>query len=1012
MRRNSPESSHSRPQRQQESKIQGIKTIGIVSTPIIWPVKQRPLRFSKNSADQNPERKNTYSLFLPTVSTSAAFEETGNDSLAAFTEKINPDNTVMNQLPNENILNDSGSSFRGTSDAADAGTEPSVNAAVPLLQNRSPYTELAWTLANGLDSSDSESASHSPVSTSSSSTAYEYKKETMWILSSHSITNNFMHISDILEPVSWWSETVFHHHITSDIQEDRHYSLSSLSISPTEEKSSVQKSRLDLLDFAPESIRLEMVEGNADREPISMLTASGEFQLRKSTHIKERHSGGITNLTSVETPRANPTTFFQNMKKAYTRFMPDIQLTTSVLGHSRELLTFSAFLVVTGWTSPAFKPVVTTLPVYQKSMTDIYLESDSLFTSNSNYWSHHLKHSVYFQKPSETLRNGVLEKNLEAFHDSNENEESTFSILEPENMNRVGSSWDSGYLDFPAKYVDISPSLTASFWTASYHLKEASQFSGEPSENWWLSFNKLLSSPTERLPSVSSPTKSDSISKQTSAIRLLGHRAKEMNFSSRASALETQIFSSFILGLSKRISESNGRTISQLQSAMNFANLTISSNTEFYFYFPFPSLEAPLSQPSVRVQVSPFDKVLENSTEKLMIFDSLHVEIGTDVVSDQTNMTFLNNGQQLVSVLPAHSGMQPSCSRDSQAAFLINTPVKSLVNSTRAHGSPQTQSLSAKDAVTTTIDKAGSSVQIDAGFFLENNGSTSSDLLPMTLSLELRHLLHSNSKFRVSVPPNSYTTPPLRQSFHNQLHTISPSLIPQWNVAELSLPTTVTLRSHLTVLGQNSVENQRDSLRYSLWAVEQEIIVDNEDIRNSAVLTSINTLRLSKCDSKGEMYGSLSKHSEGMSSLNIVSTRALDFENMDYGHFAHVSSVLESSRTAVMNDAIPLPPSYSGVVIQHKETILMGSLTTPAAAIHHSFMQSKMPVSAVTYHQSSISAPVHSLANSPSGTSQNTTPYPPLNQLTSSPAVFLSCLCYSELGCLCQPEVNYSMSSH
>ncbi|PKU40622.1 hypothetical protein llap_9075 [Limosa lapponica baueri] len=1007
MKRNSPESSLSRPQRQKESKIEGVKTIGIISTPIIWPVKQRPLRLGKNSADENPERKSTYSLFLPTISTSAASEETSNSTWAVFTEEISLDNAVVNQLPNENVLNGSRSSFHGTSDAADALTEPSVNAAVPLLQSRSPNAELARTLADGLDHSDSESAFRSPVS-SSSTAAYEHKKGTVWISSSNSSTTNSMHISNVLEPVSWWSEAVFHHQITSDIQEDRLNSLSSLSVSPTEEKSSFKKSRLDLLDFAPENFYLEMVEGNADRKTFSTLATNSEFQLRKSMHIKEHHSGGITNLTSVETPHANPTTAFQNMKKPYTKLMPDILLTNS---HSRELLTFSTLLVGTGWTSSAFKHVVTTLPVYQQSLTDIYVESGSIFISNSNYWSHYLKHSVYFQKPSETRRKGVLENNLDAFHGSNENEESSFSISELENMNRVDSSWDSGYLDFPTKYVDISPSLTASFWTVSYHLKEASQvFSGEPLENWWLSLNKLLSSPTEKLPSIISPAKSDSTSEETSAIRLLGHRAEEMNFASHASASEAQIFSSFVPGLSKRVSESNGRTM--LQSTVNFANLTVSSNSGFYFHFPLPSLEAPLSQPSV--QVSPFEKVLENSTEKLMILDSLPIQTGTDTLSDQTNMTFLNNRQQSVSVLPTHSGTQASFSRDNQAAFLINTAVKSSVNSTRTHGSPQSQSLSVNDAVTNTIDKARSKVQIDAAVFLKNISSMSSDFLPMTLSLELRHLLHSDSKFRVSVPPNSYSTPPLPRGFQNHVDTISSSLVPQWDVAELNLPTTVTPRSHLTDLEQNSVENQGDSLRYSLWAVGQEIIADNEDSRNSAVLTSTKILRLSEWNSEGEVPGSFSKHKEGMSSLNIVSTHALDFENADYGHFANLSSILESSRTAVMNDAIPLPSSYSGVIIQHQETTLTGSLTTPAAAIHHPFMQSQMPVSSVMYHQSSVSAHVHSLANLLSGTRQNTTLYPPPNQLPSSPTGFLSCLCYSstELGCLCQPEVNYKFFCH
>ncbi|XP_054249659.1 adhesion G-protein coupled receptor G6 [Indicator indicator] len=903
MKRNSPESSHSQPQKQQESKIEGVKTIGIISTPIIWPVKQRPLHFSKNSAEENPKKKNTYSLFLPTVSTPAASEEPSNNTMAAFTEKINLDNTVMNQLPNENILNDSRSPFRGTSDGAVAVTEASVNAAVPLFQSRHPNAKVAQTLADGLDRSNSESAFHSPIS-SSSNAAYEQEKETQWISSSNSSTTNFIYISNTLEPVSWWRETVFHHPITLDIQDRR----SSLSISPTENSSVQQK--LDLLDFTPENL-----EGSADRKT-SLLAANSGFQLSESTHIKEHRSGVITNLTSAETPHANPTTFFQKMKVTYTKSMPVIQLTNSALERSGELLTLSALLVRTDWADSALKHVVTTLPVNQQSLTHIYLEMDNLF--NSNYWSHYLKQSVYIQNPSESLRSGVLEDNLDAFHGNNENKESSFSIIEPGNMNGFGSSWDSGYMNFPTKYGDISPSLTADLWTVSHNFEEVSQvFSGEPSENWWLSFNKRFSSPTERLPPISSPAKSDSISEQTSAIRLLGHKAEETNFSSQET-LETQIFSSFIADISRGISESSGKTVSQLQSTMNFANPTLPSKSEFYFDLSFPSLEAPLSQSSIWVQVSPFDKVLGNSTEKL-IFDSLQMQIGTDTVSDQTNMTFLNN-QQHVTALPE---TQPSYSRGSQADFSMNTSVKSLVDSTRTHGSPQSQSLSGNDAVTDTTDKAGSKVQIDASAFLKNISLRSSDFLPMTLSLELRHLLHSDSKFSISVPPNTYSTPPLPQSFQNHLDRISSSLIPQWDLEELRSPTT-TRRSHLNLLGQNSVENQGDSLRYSLWATEQEIIGANKDVRNSAVPTSTNILTLSKWDVEADGYGSFSNN-RGVS-LNIVSTQALDFENADYEHFANMSSVLELSRTAVMNGAIPSQSSHSEVIIHHRETILKGGL--------------------------------------------------------------------------------------
>ncbi|OXB62245.1 hypothetical protein ASZ78_015171 [Callipepla squamata] len=992
MKRNSPESSHSRPQRQQESRIEGVKTIGIISTPIIWPVKQRPPRFSKSSADENLERKNTYSLFRPTVSTSSASEETSNGTLAAFTENIDLDNTVMNQLPNENIRNDSRVSSDGTYDAADDVADHSVNAAVPLLQNRSLIAEEAQTLADGLRYADSESAFHLPISRN---TAYEHREETLWISSSYN-TPNFTRMDSVLKPNSW-SETVFHHHITSDIKEEKYHSLSSLSISP-KEKPLLQKSRLDLLDFAPQNVYPEIIEGISNRKYFSMLAANSEFQFTTSVYVKEHYSGNITKLTSVDMPYAKPTTSF-NMKKTYTE-MPDSQLTSSVTVYSEEQL-MSALPVGTRWTNSAFNHVVATLPVYQPSLIDMSLESDSVFISNTEYWSDYLKHSAYIQKkPSETLRKVVLENNLDAFH--SKNGVSGFSILEPENINRVGISWKPDYLHYPTKYLDISPSLTSSFWTFSYHTYHDSLvFSGE-SENWLASFNKLLSNPTEKLPSISSPAKSNSISEQDSTIRLLDHRAEEMNFSNHAASSERQIFSLFNPGLSRRISESHDKTISQLQSSVNFANLTVSSNDELHFYFLLPSLEAPLHQYSV--QISPFDKVLASSVEKLMLYHSLHTRGGTDVVNDRNNVTVLNNRHKLASVLTTHSGIQPSCSKDSQTVCLVNTVVNSLINSTKIHELLQSESVLENDVVTNSVDNARSDVQIDAGILIRNV-SMSSDLFVTTLSLELRQPLHSDSEFGVTVPPNSYSTPQLPQSLQNRLDTISPSLTPGWDVMELSLPTTEIPRSLLAHLdGKFSIENLEDTIRYSPRAVEQEIISDDKEKRNSAVLTSTNKSRFSDQDSEGEVYGSFSKHEKGMSSLNIVSSHVLDFEYINYGL---LSSFLVSSRTAVINDGMHLPSSYSGTTIQHTEAVLSHSLMTPGAAIHDSYMHSQTQVSPVMYHQSSVLSHVHSVTNLSSGTSHNTSLYPPLYQFSSSSTVLLSCT-FTELGCLCQPEINCS----
>ncbi|CAM2111680.1 unnamed protein product [Caretta caretta] len=1061
MKRNSPESSRSLLQGQQDSMIKGVKNLGIISTPIIWPVRQRPLQPSKSSSpkDQNPERKNVHNVFLLPTSeaTSAASGETEVATLNPFTEH----NTTINQSTHNSVLNHSSGLLNEIHDIAQIPITPMVtdhskNVGLPLLQSESFSPELTWTLTDGLDYTNSELAF---LTLTSKRNLYEHTKEPLWIFSSNSGTSSSTHesIHNVLKSLSWWNNAASYHHVISDIPEENHHSLSSLSAASTQYESSFQKSRLDLLEFSPENVYLvstkKILEDDSIRNSVYIAEANDELQSTKFKYFKDHQSVNLRKVTSKQTHLSNPSSFFQDIKEIYKEAILDIQPTETLLTleDSTELLRLSALLLATRKRSSEFQHTVTVSPVYQESLSHAYLKSDlfifrpltklpkeedeeasspedefELFNtliSTSNYIPHSLKPSANMQrKPNEIPGNEKLESTLDTNHNDNLHEDSVFSTPEPENMNRISNTWKPGYLGLPTQYINIAPSLPASFWTLYYNFKQESpEFSGELSESWWFSFNKLASS-TEKQTFFSSPTAADNILMHTT-INTSGYGTEKMNFSSYMSSLDMESFSSIVLIPSLGISENIKGKISQSKMTIS-PNINVSSNSHF------PSLEMSSHQPSMQLRTSTFDISHATFTDEFKSVASLHMQTWDQISSpDQIGMTFQHHRQTFASIFFTYSAAQPSCTEDNYVACLPDRSSESSVTYTKANGPSQSQNIyMVKESnPTSAFDNGKSKVQPDVDTdFVGTHSSLRSNFLTMTLSLEKTDTLHSEQKIRASAHPDScstsllFSTPSLSQSLQNDLDKISPSLGQLWNVAELNLLTKLAIKSHITVLEQKSVEDPEINLTPSL---EMGVLYD-VNIGSTTLLMSNTESPLPGRESEWEVYYYSSRQIEGfinkgMSSLNSsnihtidsqLQTMHLSFEAYtDYGKITNISFILEPTTISVVASAISLSSPYSGTFIHATESILNYAVTITGATIHHSVLQSQRSASQVMYHQSSISVYENPLANASAGTSQIFTPYRPLNPLTSSPKLVLSYLCnfFAELSCLCGPEVNY-----
>lgn len=1055
MKRNSADSSHPLLQGQQDSKIKGVKNIGIISTPIIWPVRQRPLHPSKSPSaeEQNPERKNMYNLFpLYTFeATSPASGEPEVGSLVPFKENIGIEhNIAMNLSISKSISNNPSSFLSETHDIEQILTTPistdySKNVVVPPLQTGSFGAELTWTLPNALEYlyPNSESAFQSPVSKNALN---GHTKESLWIFSSS--THESTH--GVLESSIWWSKATSYHRVTPDIPKENYHSQSNLFVSSTQELM-YQKSRLDLPKFTLSNTHLlptkRIIEDPFRNGPY-IPALNDELQSTRAKYSKEQHSVDHTNLTPKQSQPSTPSHFFQNMQEVHTEVMPDIQshilLTRE---HSTELVKWPLLLLGTSKTSSESQHAVTTVSVYQESFNNEYLKSDlfpvrpltklpkeqndksspeqefELNTGiyNINDMPHSLKPLTNLQrKPNEIPGIEILEDNLNAIHNDNLQDDSVISTQESDNRR---NSLKQGHMVIPAQYVDIAPSLLGNYWTMYYHFKqETPRFSGEPAERGSFLFNKPLLSPTERLPFVSSPTELDSIPIQTTTINLSGYVIKEVNFASSVPSLTMESSSSVVVIPSLKISKKAERTASELKSIMAVSsNINVFASDTFSFDSPFPSLETSSSKPFIHLQTTTTDIAQTIFTN---ILTSLTMKTWDESVHDnQVNMAFQQHRQTFASILRAHTTVQPSCTRNNHTSCMANKSALSSV-SDEAKVPSVLQTIMESTSGTTVIEHEKNNAQTNLELdFSDTYSSPSSNSFIMPLSLETTHHLHSEQKIRSRISPNSYSTafvfstPPLSQDLPNYFDQVSPSLSYLQNVG---------IKSHLTILGQKSVEDG-DSILTSSQTAQMGIIYDDVNSRSA---TSNTELGFSRGESKWEVYSSFNKHTEqfiqkGMSSLTTSSIHVSDlqlqtipqtFEDYaGYGKLANLSSVLEPTRISDLTSTIFLSSPHLGTIIHDSENILNYTLMiNGAASIRHSVLQSQISASPVKYHQSSISAHANSLANLSASASQNSTPYTPLNLLTSSPKSILSCLCnsFADLNCPCGPEAKYSMSRH
>ncbi|XP_075453225.1 adhesion G-protein coupled receptor G6 isoform X3 [Ascaphus truei] len=142
----------------QDSKIKGVRSIGIISTPIVWPVKQRPQSPERSSPmkDQEPEMKYTYTdnlFFMPTQSS-----PTLSASLKTTTES-EKNATAATQFTHKVVPGHYNNSAAGNNGSDQLYPVSSKEDVFFQLETEGSGTERGWNFVSGLKMSNTYSKS-------------------------------------------------------------------------------------------------------------------------------------------------------------------------------------------------------------------------------------------------------------------------------------------------------------------------------------------------------------------------------------------------------------------------------------------------------------------------------------------------------------------------------------------------------------------------------------------------------------------------------------------------------------------------------------------------------------------------------------------------------------------------------------------------------------------------------------------------------------------------------------
>lgn len=1028
MKRNSTDSSQLLLHGQEDSKIRGVKNIGIISTPIVWPVKQRPLHPSKSisTEDQRPDRKNAPNYFLlttPEIISSVPIETQVN-ILASSTALIYVDHNSSIHSSSFNNTTENSDSLQ--SERGNPREMPTIplghirNMVIPLQRSEGIRTRPMQTWVPQIERTKSVSVFPSVMSQDN---LYESTKEQQWMLSPNSDVFSFLYKNtySMLQSLSAWNEITFYNNLISGIPEENNHSLSSQSSSVLPEETS-----LDLLERSFENVYLEptkrlLLEEGSARNGFFIM---GHLQSTKSEN-KIREYNSVQFKKQVLKQSANPSGSSQNVKTWISGVTSIIQPTETLLPveYSTELQNLSAVLLKTRERSSEMYQIISVSHLYQEMLSAAtskdglvmlkplteqlehsYEEASSpedkleLLNTFISYINHMPASLIALENIS--LKPTTLPGAKHLKDNISDDSKNAFFTTDTKNMVKTSKFWKPSYLSFPTRYVGNTTSLRN--WILTQ--EQVVPFEGS-SERWWFSLSQTFSFLGERVPSSSFPSQTDDLLMQTTT-----NNSKGIKKNTFIPMLEKERIklSSIVPVFSSRISERTEKT-PPLEIEALFVNTSVPINNGSPLHFPFTSLEIPVMiQPSLLFQTDISERPYVTFTDGLENIVSLTMQQRLD----ETALGYVMN------TFPSHSAIltsyfKPSCTESNhhgctkdKSGWSPGIDAVPLQSHNRNTDVQNNQFTSASDDIN---NKEYSFVN---NAFLGNQIPLISNLLTRTWPLESVPSLESQTAQFINVSAIKISsTPSVPYILPSDLNPNSTNSDALWR-KELNVQTNPLNESYVTENEKQSAEDPKSKLISSIHLdhIGGDMDHASSNSNRPAVLAKESAQKVNN-------YSAQQANNAGLSPLNRSNIRATDvyiwrvstsFEDyLDYEKAENYSSLSESIMVSVVTNTIA---SYVEHINHFNENTLNSTEIITGAASHHHIMQPQSSASVSEPEMPPYEKPPATVLN---GASQNTAPFTTLHPSTNSTKSVLSCfLCNSfiDWGCSCGPEVNHSMS--
>ncbi|KAG8123781.1 hypothetical protein E2320_019192 [Naja naja] len=644
VKRNSADSSQPIQHWQEDSKIRGIKNIGIISTPIVWPVKQRPLHTSKFTIT---ERKNAPSYFItitPEVIPSASTEMQIN-SLGPFTEQVNINyNSSIEVMYFNNISEHSESVLSENSISQKTPT-------LPLDHIRNLGFHIQQSGSDEIEDSRSNVLFPSLVNKNS---FFELTEEPQWMLSpiSYTFSSVYNYANNFLQPLNAWRENMTYEYFISRRPGENLSSL--IHQYYTYPKELVKETMLGLLNKLLESVYLQPTKRFLQEDSLrNSFYIVDDLQTTTLNHIRDYNS--VHFKKQLFKHSANPSGSLQNMKAWFPDVMPRIHPTEVFVSveYSKESHLSSSLPKARGRNSET-QQTVSVSPFYQETYNRAFFKSDFFSFNPLTEQLDNLEE----QEGSSLEDEFELPDKLISYN----NDVSSFSFLLEDFKSKSKVISGAGYVEnntSSSPYNDISfltindvslPTqyINTSFWTT---VNDPPESTGR----WLSSYNQSYSSLIETMPFFMSPTQIDDNTMETIPYnRLVGHNVSKVYIFPNTS--EDNFISVFAMD-SSRISDVIERTATKSVPLSKNGSINDTSAV----HVPLTSQITPLIQPSLHLQISTYDILQGRFTNDLKITANLAMQQTAEKIPDDQLITFFRSAETSATPFFESSCIKDTC---------------------------------------------------------------------------------------------------------------------------------------------------------------------------------------------------------------------------------------------------------------------------------------------------------------------------------------------------------------